>query len=169
MVRNNAQGGNFFFGVSRNMQILFGAVDKRGEKVRFKHVFGILHCHTQPFQTHTRINIVVGQRFKGPVLLAVITFKYNVPNFYKASAITGDITMRIFAALIAKIVINFAARAARTGRAHRPKVVRFAQFKNAFFGHILQPQVVGFFITRSNTAFIDADIQSVRRQAERLG
>ena len=169
MVRNNAQGGNFFFGFALDVQIFLRLADQRGEQVRFKHVFGPLHRHAQAFQAHARINVVVRQGFKGAVFLAVVAFKHDVPNFHKAPAVTRNVAMRIFAAVGAEIVIDFGARTARAGGAHRPEVIGFVQFKNAFGRHVFQPRFVRFGVARGNAAFVNADVEFVGRHTQHFG
>ena len=166
MVGNNAQGGNFQRGFAFYVQGFFGRVGQRGEQIRFKNILFVLHDHAQALQPHTGVYIILRQRLQGAVFLAVVAFKNNVPDFHKAPAVAGNVTVRVFAAFVAKVIINFAARAAGAGGAHGPKVVRFAQLKNTLFGHIFQPGVVGFFVARGDAAFVNAYIQFVRRNAQ---
>ena len=59
------------------------------------------------------------------------------------------------------IVMNFAARAARAGIAHLPKVIFCAKFENPLFGHALRdPQVIGLDIAlHARFAFENRHIQ----------
>jgi len=81
-----------------------------------------------PLKAHAGVDVLLGQRLEGAVLLAVVLCEDAVPILKKAVTVTARGAAGLAAAMLgALVVVELAARAAGAGGTGRPKVVFLAQ------------------------------------------
>ena len=98
--------------------------------------------HGQPLKAHPRVDVLVGQRHKGPIGHAVEFHEHEVPNLddlgmvfiHKTSPIDFGAFLRV-----AEVNMDFRTGTARPGFAHFPEVVFFVSGQNPVVGHVLLP------------------------------
>ena len=134
--------------------------------INFKQIIDTLHYTSQPFQTHTGINILVLHFGIVTISIAVKLAEYQVPNFYIAVAFAANCTIRFAAALFRSTVkVNFRTWAAWTGTVF-PEVIFFSQTNHMRFcnANVLGPQIIRFIII-----FKYRNIQLIFRHFQNLG
>ncbi|CCJ89598.1 hypothetical protein BN132_1526 [Cronobacter turicensis 564] len=169
MVSNNAQRFVAQIGRAGNVR---HSLDKLLEQIDFVVRVNVLQHRGDTLKAHAGIHGRLRQRFHGAVSLTVKLHKHDVPDLNVAIAVFFRATRRAAPDVVAMIVENLGARAARAGIAHLPEVVgrvrrafviadtdnTFARDPDFFF-----PDFVSFVI-----GFVDGHPQAIFRQVKPL-
>ena len=118
--------------------------DASGEDVGVVVTLLILEHHTEALETHTGVDVFVGQRLERTVGLAVELHKHKVPNLnHQVVAHIYHLATGLGSTLLlaAEIEVNLATRAAGTGLTHLPEVVVLIAENDVILGQILFPEV----------------------------
>ena len=145
-------------------------LDQRAEQVDVIVRVNVLQHRSNTLQTHTGIYRRLRQRFHRAIGLAVELHEDDVPDLNVAVAVFFRASRRAPPNVVAVIVEDFGARAARTSVTHLPEVVRcvwrtfvIADANNTFARdpYFFFPDFVGFVV-----AFIDGNPQTLFRQGK---
>ena len=113
MVRNDLQChitlGTLSIGYAGKLRSFF---NDREKQVGFKVILFLLKNGSQTFQTCTGIDVLLGKRQVGTILLAVVLGEYKVPDLKETISVSPHLVFRIRAEFFALIKENFRVRAA---------------------------------------------------------
>ena len=125
--------------------------------INVEHRFHILHYHGQTLQSHSGINIFLGQFCIISVSVIVILGEYIVPHFYEAVTFTAHPAVRPAAAILDSTVIINLGTGAAGACPMLPEVVAFSVFIPVKTGDLLPrhtdfpgPDIVCFLILTVN-------------------
>ena len=116
--------------------------------VHQEHIVHVLHDAGQTLQTHTRVDVLLGQLGVVAVAVVVELGEDVVPDLHEAVAVTAGLAVgRAAAASLAAVEVDLGAGAAGT-RAMLPEVVGLAQADDALGGNAdhVGPQVIGLLV-----------------------
>jgi hypothetical protein len=136
--------------------------DQRLERVRLVIVVGALHDGGDPLQPHAGVDRRLGQIADDLIVLLLILHEDQVPDLDEAVAVLVRRSRRPAGDMIAMVVEDFRAGAARAAVAHRPEIVLGRDPDDPAFGQAgdLAPKVEGLVVR-----VVDGRGQPVRRQA----
>ena len=100
-----------------------GGFDQGGKQVNFIVAVHMLEDGRQALEAHAGVHTGRGQRREGAVFVHFKLHEHVVPNFDEAVAVFLGAAGRAARDVVPMIVKNLAARAARAGVGHHPKVV----------------------------------------------
>ena len=140
MIGNHAAGKAFLrFSFVLASGELRGELNNILQQIRFVVRLHALHDHGGAFQSQTRIHRGLRQRLKvvltGFAFNAVVLHEDEVPDLHRGIAGAVDQVDAILCGvvgIVAEIVMNLAARPARSGLAHLPEIILAAKAQNSF-------------------------------------
>ena len=101
-----------------------------------------LHGHGQAFESHPRVDVLVGKRHQGAVRHAVELHEHQVPNLNHLRVVLVDhgTSVHLLALLVAaEVDVDFGTRPAGSRFPHLPEVVFFVGVQNAVVLNVLAP------------------------------
>ncbi len=127
---------------------------------------GILQNGDDPFEAHAGIDARLGQRRHVAGLVAVELHEHQVPDLKKAVALASQPAVRAAAEGGAPVDMDFGARTAGAGIAHRPEIVFFTEPDDPLFRHTdgRLPEVERLVVVK-----IDRHPELFRRQSAAVG
>ena len=152
--------------VGRTGEVL-GDLDHRSEEVGLVDVLDTLEDAGDALDTHTGVDVLLGQRAHDlevvltDALAALILHEHEVPQLDVPGVV--DDRSAVLPVLLATVVVDLRAGAARAGDAHRPVVVGHAEALDPLFGDtdLLVPDLGGLVVVE-----VDGDPKAVLVQSE---
>ena len=165
MVGDHAVTG-LLSGFGLGMRQFFGRLDQRAKCVGVVIVMDALQNRRNSLQPHACVDRRLGQARLAAVVMPFKLHENEIPDLDITVAIFIGASGRTTENMVAVVVEDFAARAARAGVTHRPEIVVGGDTYDAFFGQTgyLAPKVKSLIV-----GVIDRHSQAVRVEPPRFG
>ena len=141
--------GKIFAGYLRNI------INNRRKQVGVIIARFVLQNSNHPFQSGAGINMLCRKFMKIALIVTMVLYKDQIPQFDKSSTITidvADVAGNIFfiATFGPHVEMNFTAWSAGADIAHLPEIILFAETLNAlwWYAAMLVPEMLGLVVGR---------------------